>query len=155
MTKAWSTPKPMVGTTIRRVVQEGPPSMTGRPSPLDRVLGDARLRDLKPELEQFAWLRGAPQSGFSTLIHRINTRSSVSICGRPPRGRDFQRQPALCQRTSVSGRMIVRTFRIAGNRRYSWKEPAIMVREPNATTRPAPQDNQKLMSKHRVLGFNP
>jgi Pyridoxamine 5'-phosphate oxidase len=33
------------------------------------------------------------------------------------------------------------------------KEPAIMVREPNATTRPA-QDNQ-LMSKHRVLRFKP
>jgi hypothetical protein len=29
-----------------------------------------------------------------------------------------------------------------------------MVREPNATTRPAHQDNQ-LMSKHRVLGFKP
>jgi len=29
-----------------------------------------------------------------------------------------------------------------------------MVREPNATMRPAPQDNQ-LMSKHRVLGFKP
>ncbi len=26
----------------------------------------------------------------------------------------------LCQRTSVSGRMIVRTLRIAGNQRYSW-----------------------------------
>jgi hypothetical protein len=34
------------------------------------------------------------------------------------------------------------------------KEPAIMAREPNATTRPAPQDNQ-LMSKDRVLGFKP
>jgi hypothetical protein len=34
------------------------------------------------------------------------------------------------------------------------KEPAIMVREPNATTRPAPQDNQ-LMSKDHVLGFKP
>jgi hypothetical protein len=98
--------------------------MTGRPSPLDHVLGDARLRDLKPELEQFA----------------VDAWRA--------------RKPALCQRTSVSGRMIVRTFRIAGNQRYSWKEPAIMVREPNATTRPAPQDNQ-LMSKHRVLGFNP
>jgi hypothetical protein len=29
-----------------------------------------------------------------------------------------------------------------------------MVREPNATMRPAPQDNQ-LMSKHRLLGFKP
>jgi hypothetical protein len=37
-------------------------------------------------------MRGAPQSGFSTLIRRINTRSSVSICGRPPWGREFQRQ---------------------------------------------------------------
>jgi hypothetical protein len=27
-----------------------------------------------------------------------------------------------------------------------------MVREPDATMQPAPQDNQ-LMSKHRVLGF--
>jgi hypothetical protein len=34
----------------------------------------------------------SPQNGFSTLIRRINTRSSVSICGRPPSGRDFQRQ---------------------------------------------------------------
>src|SRR6476646_8078439 len=29
-----------------------------------------------------------------------------------------------------------------------------MVRQPDATTRPAPQDNQ-LMSKHGVLGFKP
>jgi hypothetical protein len=34
------------------------------------------------------------------------------------------------------------------------KEPAIMVREPNATSRLATQDNQ-LMSKHHVLGFKP
>jgi hypothetical protein len=34
------------------------------------------------------------------------------------------------------------------------KEPAIMVREPDATMQPAPQDNQ-LMSKHRVLSLEP
>jgi transposase len=34
------------------------------------------------------------------------------------------------------------------------QEPAIMVREPDATRQPTPQDNQ-LMSKHRVLGFKP
>jgi hypothetical protein len=34
------------------------------------------------------------------------------------------------------------------------KEPAIMVREPDAPMQPAPQDNQ-LMSKQRVLGFKP
>jgi hypothetical protein len=33
------------------------------------------------------------------------------------------------------------------------KEPAIVVREPDATMQP-PQDNQ-LMSKHRVLSFKP
>jgi hypothetical protein len=43
--------------------------------------------------------------------------------------------------------MIVRTFRIAGNQRYSWIEPAIKVREPNATT--------QLMSQRRILGFKP
>jgi hypothetical protein len=36
------------------VMQKSPPSLPGRRSPLDHVLCDARLRDLKPELEQFA-----------------------------------------------------------------------------------------------------
>jgi hypothetical protein len=34
------------------------------------------------------------------------------------------------------------------------KEQAIMVRQPDATMQPAPQDNQ-LMSKHRVLSLEP
>src|SRR6266481_2434580 len=34
------------------------------------------------------------------------------------------------------------------------KEPAIIVREPDATIQPTLQDNQ-LMSKHRVLSFKP
>jgi len=34
------------------------------------------------------------------------------------------------------------------------KEPAIMVREPDATMQSTPQDNQ-LLSKHRVLSFKP
>src|ERR1019366_112525 len=50
------------------------------------------------------------------IIRRISARRSASINGRPPRGHDFQRQyqrkPARCQRTSVSGRMIVRNPRI-------------------------------------------
>src|SRR5471032_3637749 len=36
------------------VTQEGSPSLAGRRPSFDHVLGDARLRDLKPELEQFA-----------------------------------------------------------------------------------------------------
>ena len=42
------------GNVWRMVTQEGAPSLAGRPASLDHVLGDARLRDLKPELEQFA-----------------------------------------------------------------------------------------------------
>ena len=42
------------GNVWRVVMQEGPPSRAGRPPSFDHVLGDARLRDLKPELEQFA-----------------------------------------------------------------------------------------------------
>ena len=43
------------GGNIRRVVaQKRAPSLTWRPTSLDHVFGDARLRDLKPELEQFA-----------------------------------------------------------------------------------------------------
>ena len=69
-------------------------------------------------------MRGAPHSGFSTLIRRIKARSSALICGRPPNGRDFQhqyrRKPARCQRKSVSGRMTVMTFSTDGDHRYSW-----------------------------------
>src|ERR1700730_11353231 len=36
------------------VSQKGPPSLTWRSTSLDHVLGDTRLRDLKPELEQCA-----------------------------------------------------------------------------------------------------
>src|ERR1700730_7314050 len=50
--------------------------------------------------------------------------ASASICGRPPRERDFQRQyrrnPARCHRTRVSGRTIVMALRTDGNHRYSW-----------------------------------
>src|SRR5213080_4721006 len=69
-------------------------------------------------------MRGAPHSGFSALIRRISARRSAAILGRPPRKRDFQRQyrrkPPRCQRTRVSGRMIVMVFRTDGNHRYSW-----------------------------------
>src|ERR1700757_5201720 len=47
--------KQVHGGNVRRVVmQKGSPSLAGRPPSFDHVLGDARLRDLKSELEQFA-----------------------------------------------------------------------------------------------------
>jgi hypothetical protein len=93
------------------------------------------------------------------LIRRINARSFVSICGRPPNGRDFQRKVA-----AKAG--PVPTLKCLGlddcenlhDRRKPAiqldKEPAIMVGEPDATRQPTPHDIQ-LMSKHRVLSLKP
>ena len=48
-------PRPVHGGNVRSMItQEGSPSQTRRPPSFDHVLGDARLRDFKPELEQFA-----------------------------------------------------------------------------------------------------
>src|SRR5467141_3698853 len=81
------------GGNVRRVVtQEGSPSLAGWPPPIDHVLATLDCATSNPSLSSSPWMRGAPQSGFSTLTRRINTRSPVSICGRPPCGRDFQRQ---------------------------------------------------------------
>src|ERR1700726_4483833 len=102
-------------------------------------------------------MRGAPQSGFSMLIRRINARSFVS---RSPS--QWARLP-----TPVAAKAgPVPTHECLGlddcenlhDRRKPAiqldKEPAIMVREPDATRQPTPQDNQ-LVSKHRVLSFKP
>ena len=53
-TDSWNNEQVHGGNVRCVVTQEGPPSLAGRPPPFDHVLGDARLRDLKPELEQFA-----------------------------------------------------------------------------------------------------
>src|SRR6202163_4311122 len=53
-TDRWNNEQVHGGNVRRVVTQEGPPSLAGRPPSFDHVLGDARLRDLKPELEQFA-----------------------------------------------------------------------------------------------------
>src|ERR1700692_3446538 len=53
-TDSWNNEQVHGGNVRRVVTQEGPPSLAGWPPPFDHVLGDARLRDLKPELEQFA-----------------------------------------------------------------------------------------------------
>jgi len=70
-----------------------------RPCPQNRTLGCRPARPQReatfgnqPELEQLAVDAWRRQCGFSMLIRRINTRSSVSIRGRPPEDRDFQRQ---------------------------------------------------------------
>jgi hypothetical protein len=60
---------------------------------------------------------------LAILISRISSRISSGTIGRPPRGRDFQRQydlnPARCQRITVSGFKIARVPRTLGAKRYS------------------------------------
>src|ERR1700730_18230586 len=148
------------GGNVRRVVpQEGSPSLAGWPPSFDHVLGDARLRDLKPELEQFAvnaWrtpkriFDAHPPDQYAQL--RVDLRSP-SLWARLP-------TPVAAKAGSVP------THERLGpddceNLLDCWKpaiqldkEQAIMVREPDATMQPTPQDNQ-LMSKHRVLSFKP
>src|SRR6202142_319508 len=81
-TDSWNNEQVHGGNVRRVVTQEGPPSLAGRPPPFDHVLGDARLRDLKPELEQFAvnaWrtpkriLRAHPADQYAQL--RVDLRS--------------------------------------------------------------------------------
>src|SRR6516162_8848290 len=105
------------------VTQEGAPSLGGRPGSLDHVLRDAGLSDFKAELEQLAMnTRGAPQ--WIVNAHPPDQRAQVRVDLRTaPREWDFHRQyrrkPARCQRTRVSGRMIVMALRTDGNHRYS------------------------------------
>jgi len=66
-TDSWNNEQ-VHGGNVRRVVTQGSPSLAGRRPSFDHVLGDARLGDFKPELEQFAadaW-RGAPNAGVPT-----------------------------------------------------------------------------------------
>src|SRR5437899_6497027 len=55
------------------------------------------------------WMRGAPHVGFSTAIRKINSRTSFDACRRPTGlltleiSLQYKRNPALCQRTTVSG----------------------------------------------------
>jgi hypothetical protein len=85
-TDSWNNEQVHGGDVRRVVTQQGSPSLAGRRPPFDHVLGDARLRDLKPKLEQFAGdARRAPKR-FSTLIRRINTRSPCRSAGALPVG---------------------------------------------------------------------
>src|SRR6266568_7247587 len=140
-------------------MQEGSPSLAGRPPSFDHVLGDARLRDFKPELEQFAvdaWR--APKRIFDA--HPPDQDAQLRLDLRSPSPWARLPTPVAAKAGSVP------THERLGpddceNLQDCWKpaiqldkEPAIMVREPDATMQPAPQDIQ-LMSKHRVLSFKP
>jgi hypothetical protein len=78
-----------------------------------QISGDGTLGDLEAELRSFPWSFGAPQPEFSAAMRRTRVRISSLTLGRPPRGRDRQRQyrrkPARCHPTTVSGFTMTRT----------------------------------------------
>jgi hypothetical protein len=65
-------------------------------------------------------MRGAPHSGFPTLISRMSWRISSGVLGRPPRSLDFQRHqarnPARCHLMMVSGLRIFTASNTSGPR---------------------------------------
>src|ERR1700676_2223072 len=158
-TDSWNNEQVHGGNVRRVVTQEGSPSLAGWPPSFDHVLGDARLRDLKPELEQFAvdaWR--APKRIFDAHPPDQYPQLRVDL-----------RSPSLWARlpTPVAAKAgPVPTHERLGpddceNLQDFWKpaiqldkEPAIMVREPDATMQPTLQDIQ-LMSQHSVLSFKP
>src|ERR1700686_4945119 len=158
-TDSWNNEQVHGGDVRRVVTQEGSPSLAGWPPSFDHVLGDARLSDLNPELEQFAvdaWR--APKRIFDAHPPDQCAQLRVDL-----------RSPSLWARlpTPVAAKAgPVPTHECLGpddcenlqDRRKPAieldKEPAIMVREPDATRQPTPHDIQ-LMSKHRVLSFKP
>jgi hypothetical protein len=123
------------------------------------VLGDARLRDLKPELEQFAvdaWR--APKRIFDAHLPdqhaqlRLDLRASSQWARLPTPVTAKARPVPTHQRLGPDDRQNLQDRREPSVNLD--KEPAIIVREPDATMQPTLQDNQ-LMSKHRVLSFKP
>src|ERR1700740_2590905 len=140
-------------------MQEGPPSLAGWPSPFDHVLGNARLRDLKPKLEQFAvdaWrtpklvLRAHLPDQRAQL--RVDLRSP-SLGARPP-------TPVGAKGGPMPPHQRLRLDN-CNELQDRWKpsihldeEPAVVVGRLSSTPHPTPQDDQ-LMSEHRILSYKP
>ena len=141
------------------ITQKGAPSLAWRPPSFDHVLGDARLRDLKPKLEQLpvdAWRtpkRILPaHSPDQDAQLRVDLRSSSQWARLPT--------PVAAKSSSVPTQERLRPDD-CDSLQDRWKpaiqldeEQAVVVGEPYTTTAAALQDNQ-LMSKHCVLGFKP
>src|SRR5216683_2600149 len=86
----WNNEQVHGGNVWRVVMQEGPPFLATRPPRFGHVLRDARLRDLKPELEQFAvnaWR--APKR----ILHAHLPDQSAQLRGDPRSPSQWARLP--------------------------------------------------------------
>jgi hypothetical protein len=145
-TDSWNNEQ-VDGGNVRRVVpQEVSPFLAGWPPSFDHLLGDARLCDLKPELEQFAvdaWR--APKRIFDAHPPDQYAQLGVDL-----------RSPSLWTRlpTPVAAKAgpMPTNERLGPDDREDLqdrrnpaveldKEPAIIVRKPDATMEPTRQDH--------------
>ena len=141
------------------VAQESPPSLAGWPPSFDHVLGDARLRDLKPELEQFAvnaWrtpklvLRAdlpdqCPQFYFDSRAPSPRVRFPT------PKATKAGPMP-MYQRFGPDDRNDLQDQRKPSI--HLDQEPAIVVREMSAALHLTSQDHQ-LISERGILSLEP
>src|ERR1022692_4089499 len=141
------------------IAQESAPSLAWRSMPLDHVLGDARLCDFKPEIEQFAVdARRAPQRVFDA--HPPDQRTEVRLDLRSPSPRARLPTPITAKAGPMPTHERLRTDNredLQDRREPSIqldKEPAIVVCEPDRALHLTPQNDQ-LMSERCVLGFKP
>src|SRR6202022_2806898 len=131
ISKPWSSRYEIVGTTNRSIAAI--PSAWLRRNVLHPYEGGTLLRTIylatlvwptsMPILRSSPWILGAPHNGLATLIWRISWRISTVTAGLPQRCFDFHRQydlnPARCQRITVSGRTIASAPYILGNSRQT------------------------------------
>ncbi len=84
-----------------------------------------------PSFKSSPCILGAPHKEFSMLICRIRRRISNDMVGRPGRHLDFQRQynrnPARCQRMTVSGLTIARALYAFGNDRQAVANTSLSI----------------------------
>ena len=147
-------------SNVRRVVsQEGAPPLAWRSMPLGHVLGNARLRDLKPKLQQLAMdARRSPQRVLNAHLPDQLPQRRVDL--RPPAKRARLPTPVPTKAGPMptdEGLGTDDRDDLQDRRKPSIqldKEQAIAVRKPDAPVHHAAQHNQ-LVSERSIFGFKP
>src|SRR6202171_2377167 len=140
-------------------MQEGSPSLAGRPPSFDHVLGDARLRDLKSELEQFAVdARRTPK--LVLPAHMPDQRAQLHLNLRAPSPRARFPTPIAAKADPMPPHQRFRLDKrhdLQDRRKSSIhldEEPAVVICDPSPALQLTAQDYQ-LMSENRILRLKP
>src|SRR5262245_3482678 len=141
------------------IAQECPPGLRWRHSVPDHVLGDRRLGDLEPKLQQFTMdARSAPQ--WVLLAHLSDEFAQLKANSRPPWLSTRFPTPIGSKPCSMPPQNRVR-LNDAGQNQQAWPEPRHPYQQRPVTptqsqmVRCAPQCNIELMPKKEVLDFKP